>query len=138
MADVHLVLQLAVQIGGLLEVGGHALAYVALGVLEESRPEHLDILHPQGCNEGLLLIELIVAVGIDKLRHEEFLDQRVVAAQQVATRHQVENRLKPLVGTQLLGVAEELAVAVGPGAVVAGVAELVEILSGHTVLAVEE
>ena len=138
MADVHLMLQLAIQIGGLLEVGGHALAYVALGILEESRPERLDVFHPQGCNEGLLLIELVVAVGIDKLRHEELLDQRVVTAQHIAARHQVEDRLKPLVGAQLLRVAEELAVAVGPGAVVAGVAEQVEILTGHAVLAIEE
>ena len=46
-ADVDLMLQLAIEVGSLLEMDGHVLACMAGRILEETGPESLNVLRPE-------------------------------------------------------------------------------------------
>ena len=81
--DINLMLQIAIEIGCLLIVDGHLYVGMRASIVKEARPEHLDILMPQGCQQGLLLIERVVAVAVCKPLHDEFLSHHIIIAYDV-------------------------------------------------------
>ena len=94
MTDVDFFFEISIKIGCLLVVGGHALTFMQVCIMEESWPEHLNVLHLQGCQQSLLLIDGVVAVVVGEQGQQVDFYQRVVAGQSVVGREHMENGLE--------------------------------------------
>ena len=119
LANIYLMFQTTIQIGSLLIMHRHMPSLERFGVFEETGPEHLDILHPQGRYQRHFLVQFVVAMTVQESLHDEFLCHHIVCTQHIATRHQMEDRRKLRVLFQLSGMVDKALILLCPRLMIA-------------------
>ena len=117
---------------------GHALSFVQVGIVEEARPEHLDVFHLQGCQQGLLLIDGVVAVVVGEIVEQIELDERVVARESVVGREHVEDGPELLVFLDERRVFDVSLVVLRPVGIVFRLLQDVDVFLSDLVFAIQQ